>query len=99
MLNFIKRKLLFFVKAQKQAKALALRTVKNAELSDFTGSSAEAPQITIKTSSKEQGKTKYDITIANNEYNVLDDLDLEMAENGKSHSKSKNDKSKSKDEQ
>lgn len=58
-----------------------MRTVKNAELSDITQSGNNVPSISVKAKGKDQDKIKYDITISNNEYNVLDDLDLEMAEN------------------
>lgn len=57
-----------------------MRTVKNAELSDITQSDNNVPSISVKSKGKDQDKIKYDITISNNEYNVLDDLDLEMAE-------------------
>ena len=57
-----------------------MRTVKNAELSDITQNDNNVPSISVKSKGKDQDKIKYDITISNNEYNVLDDLDLEMAE-------------------
>jgi len=60
-----------------------MRTVKNAELSDINQSASEVPAISIKSKGKQQDKIKYDITISNNEYNVLDDLDLEVETDSK----------------
>ena len=81
--NVLKEKM---IKAQKQARALAMRTVENSQKPNNLGQiSVKIHSISIKTKGKGNG---YDMVIKDNEYSVLDDLDYDFAANDKSESES-----------
>lgn len=64
-----------------------MRTIQNAEINSLDQDKNKFPSIVIKTKGKNNNNNKkYDISINNNEFNVLDDLDIDLAENTKTDS-------------